>query len=631
VRVTDKNFCSSTSDFVNVSAKALPAKPSILYAEDLDLCPGEDIKLTSTEAFGYKWATGETTQSIMVNTSGSYQLKIINIDGCESELSDIVEVNSKQAPSIPTIAASGQLTFCSDDSIELTSSNAYSYLWSTGATTKRIKVKESGNYSLIIKNEDGCQSTVSETKLVNVLPLPIKPAIIASGALKFCMGDSVLLNSGSDMTCEWSNGAISKEITVKNSGNYKSRVIDQNGCRSLFSESIDVVVYPLPGKPLVKASDNITMCKGDIVSLECDFAAGYLWSTGERGKTIDVFLSGDYFVRIIDENGCKSSASEILHVVVNPLPEKPLITASGPLNFCKGDSLTLLCSTGAEYIWSTGEKTSQIIVKETGTYNVRIKNIAGCLSERSTDVNVVVNPLPNVFLNSEEVMCINSTMEIKGMPEGGIFIVKEGSATIRNNLLKPTVAGNLVIEYTYTDLCPATAKKRITVNELPEANAGTDQQVTFSHETDMTAELLPSERGEWSLISGKGQIIDNHSSTTKIIGLGEGMNVFQWKVSKDECFATDDVVITVSDLVIPSVITPNGDGDNDIFYIAPAYGKLKILIFNKWGNLEYTADNYMNDWDGRNSKGVALPNDTYFFILHFVNGTIKKGSLLIKK
>ena len=97
------------------------------------------------------------------------------------------------------------------------------------------------------------------------------------------------------------------------------------------------------------------------------------------------------------------------------------------------------------------------------------------------------------------------------------------------------------------------------------------------------------------------------------------------------CEDTAEVKITVYDMFVPSVITPNGDGKNDNFKIGEYSGKVELIIFNRWGNEEYTNGNYLNDWDGLNNKGVDIPNDTYFYILKFENGKILKGSVLIKR
>jgi gliding motility-associated-like protein len=147
----------------------------------------------------------------------------------------------------------------------------------------------------------------------------------------------------------------------------------------------------------------------------------------------------------------------------------------------------------------------------------------------------------------------------------------------------------------------------------------------------MTAELSSSEKGEWSLISGSGHISDIHSPTTSVTELSTGENMFLWKVQNGNCEASAEVKITVHDLFVPSVITPNGDGKNDYFKISEIIGKVELIIFNQWGNEEYSNSNYLNDWDGRNNKGVELPNDTYFYILKFENIKIKKGSVLIKR
>jgi len=116
-----------------------------------------------------------------------------------------------------------------------------------------------------------------------------------------------------------------------------------------------------------------------------------------------------------------------------------------------------------------------------------------------------------------------------------------------------------------------------------------------------------------------------------ITGISIGENIFLWKVRTGNCEDTAEVKITVYDIFVPSVITPDGDGKNDYFKISEFSGKIELIIFNRWGNEEYTNGNYLNDWDGRNNKGRGLPTDTYFYILKFENGKIKKGSVLVKR
>jgi gliding motility-associated-like protein len=165
----------------------------------------------------------------------------------------------------------------------------------------------------------------------------------------------------------------------------------------------------------------------------------------------------------------------------------------------------------------------------------------------------------------------------------------------------------------------------------PPPNAGPDQEITSVYETKMKAVLSSSASGEWSLISGSGHISDIHSPTTLITGLADGENIFLWKVRNGNCETSARVKITVLDIFVPTVITPNGDGKNDYFKISKNIGRVELIILNRWGNEEYINSDYKNDWDGRNNKGAELPFDTYFYVLKFENGKIIRGSVLIKR
>lgn len=63
---------------------------------------------------------------------------------------------------------------------------------------------------------------------------------------------------------------------------------------------------------------------------------------------------------------------------------------------------------------------------------------------------------------------------------------------------------------------------------------------------------------------------------------------------------------------IPNAMTPNNDGNNDVFYIENIsyYPNNHLSIFNRWGNKVYETDGYNNDWDGKD-----LPDATYYYLL----------------
>ena len=63
------------------------------------------------------------------------------------------------------------------------------------------------------------------------------------------------------------------------------------------------------------------------------------------------------------------------------------------------------------------------------------------------------------------------------------------------------------------------------------------------------------------------------------------------------------------DIVIPNVISPNGDGHNDAWVInGLAKSGSSVKVYNRWGNMVYGTANYANNW-----KGNGLADGTYFY------------------
>lgn len=101
---------------------------------------------------------------------------------------------------------------------------------------------------------------------------------------------------------------------------------------------------------------------------------------------------------------------------------------------------------------------------------------------------------------------------------------------------------------------------------------------------------------------------------------------------------TGQVVFIVEealDCEVPTVITPNGDGVNDVFFVpclsVDADLDNEVSIFNQWGDEVFHAQPYDNNWEG-NFNGEPLPAGTYFFVVKFNgNAGIKTGFLIIQR
>jgi gliding motility-associated-like protein len=100
----------------------------------------------------------------------------------------------------------------------------------------------------------------------------------------------------------------------------------------------------------------------------------------------------------------------------------------------------------------------------------------------------------------------------------------------------------------------------------------------------------------------------------------------------DQCGtdATFELFLEACDTFIPNVISPNNDGSNDYFRIPGIEGfpGSRLLIFNRWGNLLFTDENYQGAWDGR-VNGLELGDGTYYYVLNRSDGKNFHGDLTI--
>lgn len=85
---------------------------------------------------------------------------------------------------------------------------------------------------------------------------------------------------------------------------------------------------------------------------------------------------------------------------------------------------------------------------------------------------------------------------------------------------------------------------------------------------------------------------------------------------------------------IPTIFTPNGDGINDLFIIKDLekFPNSKIEIFSRWGIKVYENINYLNDWNGTDSKDSRpLISGVYFYILQRSDNVSSTGFVTIER
>jgi len=115
---------------------------------------------TGKAPFKYRWSTGETTQSIVVNKPGKYCVKVEDAEGCMSdacfELREKPDHDGKCRTKIQPKRTG------TDKEVELvarsTGKAPFKYRWSTGETTQSIVVGKPGKYCVKVEDAEGCMS-----------------------------------------------------------------------------------------------------------------------------------------------------------------------------------------------------------------------------------------------------------------------------------------------------------------------------------------------------------------------------------------------------------------------------------------------------------------------------------------
>ncbi len=399
VRATATTGCGTQTTDRSVTVNANPIAPIISNVGSLTFCEGQNVQLTSNYSTGNLWSSNQNTESIYATSSGNYSVVYTDQNGC-SATSNVVTVQVHPLPNAQ-ITAQGATSFCTGGSVILNSSTSTGNLWSTSETTNSVTVNQSSDISLVLTDANGCSAS-SNVITVTVLASPSIPIINVQGSTSICEGSAVTLSSSEATGNVWSTNETTNSIVVSQAGNYILTVTNANGCSST-SEAVSITLNSNPS-PIVSASGATTFCQGGNVQLSSSESTGNIWSNNNQLASINVTSSGDYSVTVTDINGCVGT-SNIITVVVNPLPAVPTISANGQLTFCQGSNVVLTASSVGGNSWSNQATTNSITINAAGSYTVTNTNSNGCSATSSpTVVTVNSNPIASASLTSENVV-----------------------------------------------------------------------------------------------------------------------------------------------------------------------------------------------------------------------------------
>ncbi len=376
------------------------------------------------------WNNGQNSANINVG-GGRYVAKVRDQAG-NIFYSPAVEVPGQVRPSVPIIEAEGgRNNICQGSSLTLRASTDGFVRWNTGQTDRQISVNTPNTYSVTASNAFGCETNSAPVTIgVFSTPPPPKPGIKVLGTTVFCAGGAVTLESDAAVQSVWSNGKSGSTISVGNSGDFRVRAVDGNGCLSPESDAISVKVNPLPSRPSIAASNRTTFCEGGSVTLTSNYENGNKWNTNTSDRSVVIDKTGTYTVSVTDANGC-TATSEQVNVKVNPLPAAPEITALRPTTFCDRDFTVLQASNSPSYDWSTGSSQREVEVRASGKYSLTTVDGNGCRSPVSQVVQVTANPLPTtptITASGPLTFCASENITLKAS-EAREYVWNVGATT----------------------------------------------------------------------------------------------------------------------------------------------------------------------------------------------------------
>ncbi len=434
--------------------------------------------------------------------------------------------------------AGNDVTICNGENTILTASGGSTYLWNTGETTPSITVSPNvtTTYTVTVFNT---AQTASDTDSVTVTVNEL-PNTNAGDDVIISEGDStVLIATGAD-TYLWNTGETTASITVApNSTTVYAVTGFTNGCES----SDDILVTVDIETVNASAGSDVTICNGENTILTASGGSTYLWNTGETTPSITVSPNATttYTVTVFNTAQTASDTDSVI-ISVNELPN----TNAGDDVIISEGSSTVLIATGADtYLWNTGATTASITVAPNSTTVYAVSGFTnGC--ESSDDILVTVE-VETVNANAgNDVTICNGENTVLTATGGSTYLWSTGETTANISVNPNSTTTYTVTVFNTAQTVSDTASVIVSVNELPNTNAGNDVTITEGDSKVLIA-------------TGADTYLWNTGETTASITVApNNTTVYTVTGFTNNCESSDDILVTVE------VETVNANAGNDV-------------------------------------------------------------------
>lgn len=514
-----------------------------------------------------------------------------------------------------------------------------SYLWSGpngfGSTLRDPvipNVQHGGTYSVTVTRPSGATVTVSvqvtlkegpQVSLSNLGPVPCGTIGRTVSASSQPAGASFVWFDAQDNLLGTGNSH-----NFQQSGTYRIRAT-RDGCST---DSIFVLPPSGDGPAIsLSLSGALLTCLVDSIFAQVQVGGNWsvAWTLGGQpwAQTATTYLTqaGTYQLRVTDmQTQCFRDTS----VVISANRVSPQIgDLDVPVMDCTGAPgiLQLLApQAGLDYRWYRNGQVigtgAGVTVQQAGDYRLVVTDPQnGCSAERLVQVPGDLTPpqIGGFQIVAED--CAQGVFSLDALVQppvqawswshGGVFL----SAVERITPLQP---GIYALTVTGLNGCTASSMREVTSSELT-ATGTVNHRLEWLDCASGRARIrltLEGKPGEVSWRDPMGGVMGSGAS----IEVSTSGTFTAWIVWEGGCETTYPVTVpSVAEDLLPTVITPNGDGDNDrlVFDLCSpgSTGPVRLTVFNRWGYVVYRNEDYRGDWPA--SSADAPSPGQYYYIL----------------